>query len=68
MKRDRTKQILAAAAELPPAKARALVSAIAGKMPETRDQKPEEDLLSDAALLMQAAMVEAALNALEKQS
>jgi hypothetical protein len=63
MKRDRLKQILDAAGKLPPAKARALVSAIGAKA----DPDPSvEDRLSDAALLMQASMMEAALKTLEQ--
>lgn len=64
MKRQRKKQILEAAATLPPAKGRALLAAIAGK----NDEAPRQDaadLLSDAAVLMEAAMIEAALQTLE---
>lgn len=57
------KQILEAAATLPPAKGRALLGAIAGK----QEDAPQDSaaLLSDAAVLMEAAMIEAALKTLE---
>ena len=63
MKGERLKQILAAAGKLPPAKARALISAVAAKA----DPEPSaEDSLSEAALLMEAAMIDAALKTLEQ--
>ncbi|MDP3851967.1 MAG: hypothetical protein Q8Q59_15805 [Luteolibacter sp.] len=61
MKTTRVKQILEAAAKLPPAKGRALVAAISAK-----EEPVREDPLSDAARMMEAAMIEAAFKALEE--
>lgn len=63
MKSNRTKQILEAAAKLPPAKGRALVAAILAK---EEPVKSAEDFLAEAADTMAAAMEMAALMRLEE--
>ena len=66
MRESRTRQILKAASKLPPARARVLVQAVAAK---SQPKKPSrEDLLSDAARLFEAAMIDAALTALEQEA
>jgi hypothetical protein len=67
----RTRAILAAAADLPPAKARRIVSAIAaaetqdGKTQDARDDASEDDPLETAAAAMQRALEAAILPELE---
>lgn len=62
MKAQRLKQIIDAAAKLPPAKGRALIAAlsISAKDPLPRDP------LAEAETYFEAAMINAAINALEE--
>jgi hypothetical protein len=69
MKKTRVKQVLDAAAKLPPAKARALVKAVMGKAGAVKAKDSDGDLeayLADASAQMEAAMANAALAALER--
>lgn len=62
MKTSRIKQVLTAAAQLPPAKGRALVAAAVIAKAEL---PASSDPLSDAQDLLELAMLSAALDALE---
>lgn len=62
MKTERIKEVLEAAAKLPPVKARALVAAV--KNQEARGQNQEEDFQARAQDAFEAAMLNAALDAL----
>ncbi len=61
------KMVLEAAAKMPAAKGRALIAAVAAKTQDSKTQDAREERMAAAQLLMEAAMVEAALDALEKQ-
>lgn len=63
MKTTRAKQILAAAGKLPPAKGRALISAMVAKAGQA---KSREDFLTEAASAMEAGMAGAMATALEE--
>jgi hypothetical protein len=66
MKKTRTLLLLKAAAKLPPAKARALVEAIAAKADAPDSPESIDKRVSHAAELMQSAMAETAIAELEQ--